>query len=84
MLPSPDSRAWLAVQMPLVSQFLRTNGANFEHEVYGVSAQGLSLDNSAAIDRAAQLLPSRRIRVVGPEDEGHDLTSPLVWLMSKQ
>ena len=78
-------RKWLATQMPLVGQFLRTNAASFEHEVYGVSAQGVSLENSAAVDRAAELLPSRRIHVVGPDEkEGHDLTSPLVWLMSKQ
>lgn len=78
-----DPSTWLVRQMPLVSQFLRTNDAYFDYAVYGVSAQGLSLDNTAAIDTAAQISPSRRIRVVGPEGEGQDLTSPLLWLMSK-
>jgi len=77
-----EPRAWLATRMPLVDQFLRTNGASFEHELYGVSAQGVSLDDGAAVDQAALLLPSRRIRIVGPEGEGNDLTLPLVWLMS--
>ena len=74
--------AWLSAHMPLVDQFLRTNGESFEHRVYGISAQGLSLADSAAVGRAAKLVPSRRILIVEPDGEGHDLTSPLVWLMS--
>lgn len=75
---------WLAAKMPLVDQFLRTNGQSFEHRVYGVSAQGVRLDDDAAVDKAAKLTPSRRIEIVGPEGAGHDLTSPLVWLMSAE
>ena len=77
---APD--AWLAAHMPLVDQFLRTNGQAFEHRVYGVSAQGVSLEDAAAVDRAAHLTPSRRIQIVEPDGEGNDLTSPLAWLMS--
>ena len=75
---------WLAVQMPLVDQFLRTNGGSFEYCVYGVSAQGVNLTDGAAVGRAARLVPSRRILILGPEGEGHDLTAPLVWLMSER
>lgn len=76
-------RAWLATNMPLVDQYLRTNSLAFEHEIYGVSAQGVDLNNAAAVDEAAKLPhSSRRIQIVGPEGEGHDLTLPLVWLMS--
>lgn len=77
-----DPQQWLATNMPLVAQFLRTNGDFFEHQVYGVSAQGVSLDDDTAIGEAARLTPSKRILVVGPDGEGHDLTEPLVWLMS--
>jgi len=73
---------WLASHMPLVDQFLKTNGAFFKHQVYGVSAQGVSLEDNSAVDEAAKLTPSRRIQIVGREAEGHDLTAPLVWLMS--
>lgn len=73
---------WLASHMPLVNQFLKTNGAFFKHQVYGVSAQGVSLEDDSAVDEAAKLTPSRRIQIVGREGEGHDLTAPLVWLMS--
>ncbi|NPE55985.1 hypothetical protein HLB25_15755 [Dickeya dadantii] len=73
---------WLAANMPLVDQFLKTNGEYFTFQVYGVSAQGVSLNDDAAVDEAAKLAPSRRIQIVGPNGEGHDLTEPLVWLMS--
>lgn len=75
-------REWLARHMPLVDQFLRTNEMSFQHEVYGVSAQGVDLGNSPAVDEATKLIPSRRIQIVGPEGSGNDLTAPLVWLMS--
>jgi hypothetical protein len=78
-----DPGDWLETHMPLVSQFLRANAASYIHRVYGVSAQGVSLENRKAVDQAAQLVSSRRIRVVGPIEDGHDLTAPLVWLMSK-
>jgi hypothetical protein len=73
---------WLAAEMPLVDQFLRTNAESFDYRIYGVSAQGLSLGDEAAIDVAAKLIPSRRIQIVEETGESHDLTSPLVWLMS--
>lgn len=76
-------RDWLAIHMPLVDQYLKTNSAAFDHEIYGISAQGIDLRDTAAVDAAAKLpQSSRRIQIVGPEGEGHDLTLPLVWLMS--
>lgn len=74
--------AWLAAEMPFVDQFLKTNANSFDHRVYGLSAQGLSLEDEVAVGAAAKLVPSRRIQIVEEESESHDLTSPLVWLMS--
>ena len=50
--------------------------------LYGVSAQGVKLGDFEAVKEAAKLISSDRIRIVGPEGEGKDLTIPLVWLMS--
>ncbi|MGJ0579826.1 TRAFAC clade GTPase domain-containing protein [Xenorhabdus bovienii] len=75
-------RQWLAANMPFVDQFLRANDNFFKHQVYGVSAQGVNLKDDTAVDEIAKLTPSRRIQIVGPGGEGHDLTEPLVWLMS--
>lgn len=76
---------WLASHMPLVDQFMKANKTAFEYEIYGVSAQGVNLENAEAVDEIAKLTqPSRRIQIIGPEGDGHDLTTPLVWLMSAQ
>lgn len=75
-------RQWLTHNMPFVDQFLTANDDFFKHQVYGVSAQGVDLTDDTAVDEIANLTPSRRIQIVGPEGEGHDLTEPLVWLMS--
>ncbi|ENY78518.1 hypothetical protein C206_06919 [Pseudomonas putida TRO1] len=79
---TPD--AWLATNMPLVDQFLKSNPGLFEHRVYGVSAQGVKLDDDNAVEKIAEIIPSKRIQIVGPDIDanGHDLTCPLVWLMS--
>ena len=73
---------WLANSMPLVHQFLKTNPNSFKSRLYGVSAQGVQLKDDAAVNAVANLTPSKRIQIKGPEGEGHDLTGPLVWLMS--
>lgn len=78
-----DPRAWLDTRMPLVSQFLQSNKVAFEHQIYGVSAQGANLDDGVAVAQLSERQTSRRIRVVGTNEEGHDLTAPLVWIMSK-
>ncbi|WP_285348467.1 hypothetical protein [Pseudomonas sp. ME-P-057] len=78
-------REWLAKHMPLVDQFLRTNAALFQHEIFGISAQGTSLENAEAVIQVAKLpTPSNRVQIVGPNSTGHDITFPLIWLMSVQ
>jgi hypothetical protein len=74
--------AWLAANMPLVDQFVRTNEDSFSVKIYGVSAQGVSLDDSKAVGQAAKLTPSHRISIVGLSQSGHDITEPLAWLIS--
>jgi len=73
---------WLAAHMPLVDQFLKSNDKAFEHQVYGVSAQGVNLEDASAVVEITRLIPSKRIQIVGPGSEDHDLTVPIVWLMS--
>ena len=74
--------SWLEAHMPLLAQFLATNQASFEHALYGISAQGIRLEDEAAIDGVADLAPSRRVRVTSDAGESHDLTLPLAWLMT--
>jgi len=73
---------WLTLHLPLVNQFLRANHEYFEAEIYGVSAQGVSLEDDQAIHEVARRSPSQRIQIVRQGVEGNDITEPLVWLMS--
>ena len=68
--------------MPLLDQFLWTNGDCFDSRVYGVSAQGINLNDQAATERASKGNPSERILIVDGSERGHDITAPLVWLMT--
>ena len=52
---------------------------NFTADDWGILMQSLKQLHS---DAAADLEPSHRIKIVGSGGEGHDLTEPLVWLMS--
>lgn len=74
---------WIANEMPLLAQFLATNAESFTTRTYGVSAQGLDLNDKAAVAEAAKGDSSRRIILVDGTDVGNDITTPLVWLMSQ-
>jgi hypothetical protein len=72
----------IAGNMPLLDQFLKSNEDSFHVHIYGVSAQGLSLKDQAAIAQASKGNPSQRILIVDGAAHGHDITKPLVWLMA--
>lgn len=78
--PRPEPDYWLASEMPLVDQFLRSNSAMFDVRVYGVSAQGMDLEKDS-LDAMPAVAASQRIIVEGHGANAHDLTAPLVWLM---
>lgn len=77
--PKPKPAEWLAREMPLLHQFLRTNTDTFSSRVYGVSAQGGDVAGAGRMT-LAQCNPSERICCVGPDADGHDLTQPILWL----
>jgi hypothetical protein len=79
--PDLEPAHWLERELPLLYQFLISNPNSFEFQVYGVSAQGGDVKS----DHKSELIlktPSTRISCIGPETDPHDLTSPIVWLMS--
>jgi hypothetical protein len=79
--PRPAPTEWLRQEMSLVDQFLSSNSDMFETRVYGVSAQGMDLEEDD-IDAMPQIAASRRIIIDGPDVRPHDLTAPLIWLMT--
>lgn len=78
--PRPSPAAWLARELPLVDQYLKSNAADFDVQIYGVSAQGVDL-LTGDIESVAHLPASRRIMIEGPAT-GSDLTAPIVWLIA--
>jgi hypothetical protein len=81
---------FLAEKLSLLDQYLRSCRDEWTWRVYGVSAQGGDYDstNEGAVPnaQAAALrekdVPSERIRLVYGDNESHDLTEPLEWLMN--
>lgn len=76
---TPD--LWLEREYPLLHQFLFNNSSSFEFQVYGISAQGGSIENDISKLELAQKIPSNRIICVGPSKKSHDITSPIAWIM---
>lgn len=84
-----EPTAFLERGLPLLAQYLRHNGTEWNWRVYGLSAQGGDYDSTTAngpSNAAAEALrkldyPSTRIRLVTGQTDTHDLTEPLAWLM---
>lgn len=76
---TPDE--WLARKSPLLSQFLRATIGSGGYEVFGVSGQGgdLHLDGERLLDTSN---PIDKVAVVGRTGESHDITEPVLWLLS--
>jgi len=82
--------AFLGAKLPLLAQYLRGNGANWDARIYGLSAQGGDYDavdgKGVANQEAANLRnldqPSKRIRLISANMDTSDLTEPLAWLMT--
>lgn len=82
--PTKDTPAgWFTKQVPLLHQFMESNGDSFLYEVFGVSAQGGSYKK----DKVQQLyklnLPSERVVVQHGDDVGKDITLPIKWLLNE-
>lgn len=82
---SVTPRQFIASHAPLLDQFLRSNPETIENCIWGVSAQGGTLENSADKERQANTeVASHRIHVI-PADGGtaetpsHDITAPVRW-----
>ena len=76
---------WLSRELPLFHQFIVNNSDSFEFRVYGISAQGGSIEeNSKEIDELLEKIPSQRIICVGDDVKPHDITAPIHWLMSEK
>jgi hypothetical protein len=77
-------KEWVTRRLPLLDQYLRANPDLFELRIYGVSAQGGTLDGESRDTLLAQQRPSDRIIVVGEGATDHDLTAPVRWTLERK
>jgi len=77
---TPDE--FLKERMSLLEQYLSSSPGIDSWRVYGVSAQGGDFKATEEVDALkAKDKASTRIRLFFGNDESHDLTEPLLWLM---
>ena len=81
--PKLTPEDWVRRELPFLHQFLSTNGASFEFQIYGVSAQGGSVRSPEVREQLLRQTASERIECIGPHTGPHDLTSPILWLMEE-
>jgi hypothetical protein len=74
--------AWLERNMPLLSQFLRSNPDVAPNRIYGVSALGGDLERDRQ-KLIAEMVPANRIVVIEEDRSRHkDLSTPLSFLLA--
>lgn len=72
-------RQYVSGRMPLLRQFLDANDDLVDHAVFGVSAQGGAIPDDKST--LLELDSLERIRVCHDDENDHDITKPLAWLL---
>lgn len=72
-------REYVSRRMPLLRQFLDANDDVFDHTVFGVSAQGGEIPEEKS--RLLGIDSRKRIKVCLENENDHDITKPLAWLL---
>ena len=76
-VPTPE--AWFSERLALLEQYVRSNSEIYEHEVFGVSAQGGELKDA---DTLRKCNPAGRISVVHKGNRSNDITLPVRWVLN--
>jgi hypothetical protein len=72
-------REYVSGRMPLLRQFLDANDDVFDHAVFGISAQGGAIPDDKS--KLLGLDSLQRIKVCHENENDHDITKPLAWLL---
>lgn len=73
-------REYFSGRTPLVRQFLDANDDVVDHAVFGISAQGGAIP--ADKSRLLEVDSLQRIKVCHDNENDHDITKPLAWLLA--
>jgi hypothetical protein len=80
--PSEQPSLWLRRYLPLLDQFLATNGDRIPSRIFGLSAQGGDYSDPERVERLAQTPYKDRVIVVDGSEVTRDFSLPLRWLVS--
>lgn len=72
-------REYVSGRMPLLRQFLDANDDIVDHAVFGISAQGGAIPKDKS--KLLELDSLKRILVCHDNENNHDITKPLAWLL---
>ena len=75
-------REYVSGRMPLLRQFLDANDDVFDHAVFGISAQGGAIPDDKS--KLLGLDSLKRITVCHENENDHDITKPLAWLLGEK
>lgn len=73
---------WLASELPLLAQYLEANDIRHPHKVFGISAQGGSLEKDLASLTKHHKQSERIIVDCGDGKATNDITMPIRWISS--
>ncbi len=74
---------WIAKELPLLNQFIKSNYSKDDCAFFGVSAQGAPYNEIWKEKLLNMQTPSARIRVQVENDLTNDITLPLKWMMKR-
>ena len=66
----------------MLSQFLESHSTTFHMKVFGVSAYGCDPTRAEQRQQLEDVEPFERVKVVGPDGPSHDITLPLLHLLT--
>ncbi len=69
-------------RFPMLSQFLESHSTTFHMKVFGVSAYGCDPTRAEQRQQLEDVEPFERVKVVGPDGPSHDITLPLLHLLT--
>ena len=74
----PD--VWFEKHLPLLHQYLTSNGSLFECKYFGVSAQGCDYKDTDEVKKLKLVETYERAKVKEGENFTNDISSPIIWL----
>lgn len=81
--PKCKPSEWMATNMPLLDQYLKTNPDLFEIKLYGISALGGDINDTQKLKELLEMEQTDRMTCECDLTSSSDITAPIVWMMAE-